>query len=89
MKTRVRVSRNVRFSAARNGTWTDAIKFTAPNDHFHFIGKQDFHHKAGELHYLQRASFLVVEGDVNGDGRADFQIEVHGMTKLMVSDFNL
>ena len=29
----------------------------------------------------------IVEGDVNGDGKADFEIEVHGSTFLTSDDF--
>ena len=46
------------------------------NQDFKFIGAQKFHHKAGELHVLNKGAFLLVEGDINGDGKADFQIEV-------------
>jgi Ca2+-binding RTX toxin-like protein len=64
-------------------------KTTTVDDHFKFIGAKPFHHKAGELHYIKNAHFLLVEGDINGDGRADFQIEVHGINKLAALDFNL
>jgi Ca2+-binding RTX toxin-like protein len=56
---------------------------------FTFIGKHAFHHKAGELHYIQKSDSQIVEGDVNGDGRADFQIEVHGAGALHATDFVL
>jgi Ca2+-binding RTX toxin-like protein len=56
---------------------------------FKFIGKQGFHDKAGELHFVNKGGYLLVEGDVNGDGRADFQIEVHGVTALTAGDFAL
>ena len=56
---------------------------------FHFIGAHHFHHKAGELHFLHKSGFLLVDGDVNADGKADFQIEVHGVTALTSSDFDL
>jgi hypothetical protein len=59
------------------------------NQAFHFIGKQGFHHQKGELHFVKQVGFLVVEGDINGDGRADFQIEVHGLGKLVAGDFVL
>jgi len=59
------------------------------NDPFKFIGAKAFHHKAGELHFIKKAGFLLVEGDMDGNGKADFQIEVHGVTKLAALDFNL
>ncbi len=59
------------------------------DDHFKFIGAKPFHHKAGELHFIKKAGFLLVEGDMDGNGRADFQIEVHGITKLGAQDFDL
>jgi hypothetical protein len=59
------------------------------NQAFKFIGKQGFHDQKGELHFVKKAGFLVAEGDINGDGRADFQIEVHGVGKLVAADFIL
>jgi serralysin len=56
---------------------------------FKFIGGAAFHHKAGELHALSKAGFVLVEGDINGDGKADFQIEVHGVGSLSAGDFFL
>jgi serralysin len=59
------------------------------NQAFKFIGAHHFHHKAGELHVLHKAGFLVVEGDIDGNGKADFQIEVHGAATLLRGDFVL
>ena len=59
------------------------------NQAFAFIGSARFHDKAGELHVLNKGGFLLVEGDINGDGRADFQIEVHGTASLSAGDFFL
>ena len=57
---------------------------------FHFIGIQNFHHKVGELHYVKQLhNHVFVEGDVNGDGRADFRIDVHGTNHLTAHDFIL
>ena len=42
---------------------------------------------AGDLHYVDHGTFLIVEGDTTGDGKADFQIEVHGSTFLTSDDF--
>jgi hypothetical protein len=38
---------------------------------------------------VKKAGYVIVEGDINGDGRADFQIEVHNVTKLFKADFDL
>lgn len=56
---------------------------------FRWIGKQPFHDVAGELHYVRRPGFVIVEGDVNGDGRADFQIQLDGILRLGKDDFLL
>ena len=56
---------------------------------FHFIGQQTFGHEAGDLAYLKYATHLVVQGDTNGDGRADFQIWVDGASTLSAGDFDL
>lgn len=66
----------------------DAVKGVG-NQHFDFIGKQHFSHTAGELHYMKKAGMLLVSGDINGDGKADFQIEVHGAGHLTAHDFLL
>jgi Ca2+-binding RTX toxin-like protein len=64
-------------------------KSGAGNQAFKWIGVQDFHGRKGELHYLKQGNHVIVEGDTNGDGRADFQIQVNGVGKLSAGDFNL
>jgi Ca2+-binding RTX toxin-like protein len=61
------------------------------NQTFKFIGKQPFHDKAGELQVKYNAvtDIAIVQGDINGDGRADFQIEVHSEAALVNADFFL
>ena len=59
------------------------------NQKFKFIGKNDFHDIARELHYVKKNGFVFVEGDTNGDGRADFQIKVDDLGKVTVGDFDL
>ena len=44
------------------------------NDAFHFIGSNPFSGTAGELHQFSLGAKTIIEGDVNGDGHADFQI---------------
>jgi homoaconitase/3-isopropylmalate dehydratase large subunit len=67
----------------------DARLNQAGNQSFDFIGEHGFSHTAGELRYKAVAGGLVVEGDVDGDGRADFQIELQGLGKLSAGDFLL
>lgn len=59
------------------------------NQAFKWIGKQDFHGVKGELHFIKKAGYVVVEGDINGDGRSDFQIKVDGLGALGKGDFIL
>jgi len=65
------------------------------NNKFKFIGTQDFHHRAGELHYVKINKpgvvhdKTIIEGDVNGNGRADFQIVLLGLHNLHGNDFVL
>jgi len=58
------------------------------NQDFKFIGAQKFHHKAGELHVLNKGGgVFLVEGDINGDGKADFKINVTSNAPLEKGDF--
>ena len=50
-----------------------------------FIDGAKFHRKAGELRYDDG----VLAGDTNGDGRADFKIDVARSPNLSDSDFIL
>ncbi len=67
----------------------DASTRTANNQAFRFIGQQAFHNRAGELHYRYEGGNTIVEGDVNGDGAADFAIELVGEVALTKGDFIL
>lgn len=58
------------------------------NQKFDFIGKQDFHDQKGELRYADHGSKVTVQGDVNGDGKADFEIWVKAGA-LHADDFYL
>ncbi len=42
---------------------------------------------AGQLHYVQGGGTTYVEGDVNGDGTADFALRLNGLVTLVGADF--
>jgi hypothetical protein len=67
----------------------DAKAGVARNQAFHFIGQQPFHHHKGELHYVKSGHNVLVQGDVNGDAKADFEILVAHHTALTAGDFLL
>lgn len=67
----------------------DARASSSRNDAFTFIGAQGFHRVQGELHYVDYGAHVIVEGDVNGDGRADFSIVVRNVPALGTYDFIL
>jgi hypothetical protein len=67
----------------------DANTLPSGNQNFTFIGTQSFHGVAGELHYAVTASGVTVSGDVDGNGAADFSIDVAGVTILAGGDFIL
>jgi Ca2+-binding RTX toxin-like protein len=66
----------------------DARAGVASNQTFNFIGKQNFHDRKGELRYEDKGSTVIVQGDVNGDGKADFEILVR-VGALGAGDFLL
>lgn len=52
---------------------------------FTFVGSAAFSNTAGELRFENN----VISGDVDGDGTADFQIQVKGVNSLQNTDFIL
>jgi RTX calcium-binding nonapeptide repeat (4 copies) len=59
----------------------DANKTTAADDVFTFIGNNvPFTGTAGQLHAFWSAIGQIIEGDVNGDAKADFSIEIKDAT---------
>jgi uncharacterized protein (TIGR01370 family) len=67
----------------------DAVRKSATDQAFKWIGKQDFHGRAGELHFRDTGKHGYVEGDTNGDGRADFKILVLNINGLDKGDLIL
>lgn len=57
---------------------------------FNYIGSGAFTKSAGELHAIRSGSSTIIEGDVTGDGKTDFQIVLRGIVDvLQTSDFVL
>ena len=65
----------------------DANAGVAGDQAFAFIGAGAFTHVAGQLHYVVNPSGGVfLSGDMDGDGNADFTIDVHGAAALVAGD---
>jgi Ca2+-binding RTX toxin-like protein len=67
----------------------DANSKSTGNQKFTFIGSDGFGHHAGELRVAHSGGETFVNGDVDGDGKADFSIEIHGNLNLQAGDFVL
>jgi len=67
----------------------DANSQLVENQAFDFIGKHGFTRHAGELRYVKEKSDTWIQGDTNGDGRADFVIHLDDAMKLRAEHFNL
>lgn len=67
----------------------DANTKTAKDDAFSFVGFNAFTKKAGELRMDKNKDGMLLSGDVNGDGVADFSILVQGLHTLASTDFQL
>ena len=65
----------------------DADIFTDGDQGFTFIGAAAFGSHADELRYAVDAGVAHVYGDVNGDGVADFDLALTGVTQLVAADF--
>ena len=63
-----------------------SLSHTLP-DGWDFLGGANFSHRAGELHQEASGSLTVIEGDMNGDGIADFQIAFTGHLTFAGNDF--
>jgi serralysin len=67
----------------------DANTLTAADDPVIFIGSAPFHHAAGELRATIVGGSTLVQGDINGDGTADFALLLTGALTLTRYDFQL
>lgn len=67
----------------------DAVAGTSTDQAFTYLDTGAFTNTAGELHRVTSGTNTIVEGDVNGDGAADFQIVLKGIVALQGTDFVL
>ncbi|MEL6478864.1 MAG: calcium-binding protein [Pseudomonadota bacterium] len=69
----------------------DANTTNGGNQVFTFIGTGAFSNTPGELRFFQAPGqgFTIVQGDDDGNGSADFQIELTGVITLDAADFLL
>jgi Ca2+-binding RTX toxin-like protein len=67
----------------------DANSVLSGDQEFTFIGSSAFHKVAGELHYIKDKSDTWIEGDTNGNGKADFIIHLDDAISLTKADFIL
>ena len=67
----------------------DADTVTAGHQSFAFIGTAAFSHTAGELHLDIGSKAMLLSGDTNGDGLADFAIRIDGTTPIELADLVL
>ncbi len=65
----------------------DADTSTAGDQAFTFVGSAAFSRTAGELRAVTSGANSTVFGDVNGDGVADFAIQVLGIDAMQATDF--
>ncbi len=70
-------------------TRIDALSSTSADDSFIFIATSQFSGAAGELGYRQDSGDVIVQADLDGDGTADFEIFLEGVSTLSAVDFYL
>ncbi|MFC2248595.1 M10 family metallopeptidase C-terminal domain-containing protein [Labrys portucalensis] len=65
----------------------DANSSVAGFQEFHsLIANSDFTGSSGELRYIFQGGQTMLQGDINGDKKADFQIAIQGTVNLQSSD---
>jgi Ca2+-binding RTX toxin-like protein len=68
----------------------DASPANSQGNHaFVFIGSGAFTHATGQVRYAVTSDGVVFSGDVNGDGVADFNVTMTGVSSLTAADFIL
>ncbi|WP_458877677.1 calcium-binding protein [Arenibacterium sp. CAU 1754] len=67
----------------------DSDVTTAEDDAFTFVGYAGFTGTAGELHAVDLGGTQRIQGDVDGDGAADFTIDIIGATPVEADWFEL
>lgn len=67
----------------------DANSKQGNNQDFDFIGGEKFHGNAGELRFFQDGGDTWIQGDTNGDRKADLLIKLDGIVTLAAGDFDL
>jgi Ca2+-binding RTX toxin-like protein len=67
----------------------DASTKKSGDQAFAFIGAAAFTHHAGELREAELSTRNVIQADTNGDGKADFEIQLTGHLHLVTGDFIL
>jgi len=67
----------------------DKIDLASLEGDFAYLGKKAFTGAGNEVRYMKSGSLTIVEGDLDGDRIADFQIEVAGGFTPVVTDFIL
>ena len=67
----------------------DAKSTVGGDQAFSFIGSGAFHKKAGELRFEIKSGDTFVQGDLNGDGKADFSFILDTAVTLKGGDFLL
>lgn len=60
-----------------------------PNNAFSFIGSAAFSSSEGELRFHQTGNKTIIQGDTDGDGSADLEIQLLGVYDLTDADFVL
>jgi serralysin len=87
--TKLQSSRHIREGDLIDLSEIDANTLLAGDQDFRFIGTKGFHDKAGELRYVTDKSNTWVQGDVDGDGKADFMIHLDDKMVLKAGHFDL